>query len=80
MILKLSTILFIAYASYLILGFVGILFLLFFLAMQKVIYKFKKFVLIFESYIRIILWVCQITPIHHFSFNKLLELIDKGYI
>lgn len=80
MILKLSTILIIAYATYLLLGFIGILFMILYLTIQKVFYRLKKFMIVFDIYIRIVLWVCQVVPIHHFTFNKLLELIDKGYI
>jgi hypothetical protein len=80
MILKLSTILIIAYATYLLLGFIGILFMILYLTIQKVLYRLKKFMIVFDIYIRIVLWVCQVVPIHHFTFNKLLELIDKGYI
>jgi hypothetical protein len=80
MILKLATIIIIAYIIFLILGFIGIVFMIFYLTIQKAFYRLKKFVIVFDIYIRIVLWVCQVVPIHNFTFNKLLELTDKGYI
>ena len=77
---KLTVTLLIIYFSYLVLGFLGIFFIFFYLSLQRLFYRIKKYILVFDLYIRILLWASKITSIHNFTFNKLLELIDKAYV
>lgn len=76
---RLTASLLVVYFVYLILGFLGIFFIFFYFSVQRLVYRFKKYILLFDLYIRIILWASQVAPIHSLTFNKLLELVDKTY-
>lgn len=77
---KLTITLLIVYMVYLLLGFVGIVFIFFYFSVQRLFYRIKKYILVFDLYIRILLWASRIASIHSFTFNKLLELVDKTYV
>lgn len=77
---KLTVALLATYAVYLVLGLLGIFFLFFYFSIQRLFYRIKKYILVFDLYLRIVLWATRVAPIHSFTFNKLLELVDKTYV
>lgn len=79
-VFKLTVALIAVYLAYLTLGFLGIFFLFFYFSIQRLFYRVKKYILVFDLYIRIMLWASRSASIHSFTFNKLLELVDKTYL
>lgn len=77
---KLTVALLATYAVYLVLGLLGIFFLFFYFSIQRLFYRIKKYILVFDLYLRIVLWATRVASIHSFTFNKLLELVDKTYV
>jgi hypothetical protein len=79
-VFKLTVALLTVYLAYLTVGFLGIFFLFFYFSIQRLFYRIKKYILVFDLYIRIMLWASRSASIHSFTFNKLLELVDKTYL
>lgn len=68
------------YATFIIFGFLGLIFMIYFISMCTIFLKMKKLSLIFNMYIKTILKFCSVCRVEHIDFNKLMNIMDKAYI
>jgi len=68
------------YVIFAIFGFLGVIFVFYFISICTIFMKMKKLALIFNMYIKTILKFCYVGRVQHIDFNKLMNITDKAYI
>lgn len=68
------------YLNFVVFGFLGVIFLIFFISQCTVFMKMKKLAQIFNMYMKTLLKFCSVCRIQNIDFNKLMTLTDKAYM
>lgn len=69
----------ILYFLFMVFGFLGVLFLFYFLSQINIFHRYKSIAVLFNIYVKTIIHFCGVSNIHHINFNKLELAQDKPY-